>query len=97
MGSWPTRWEELPAGGVINEPGNSLEVKTGSWRALKPVVNLDKCIKCLLCWVFCPDNAIIRLEDDYVKVNYKYCKGCGICAQECPTNAIDMVEERGLD
>ncbi len=93
MSSWPKIWEKLPIGGVVDKPGNSTEVETGSWRALRPVVHLDKCIKCLLCWVFCPDDAIIRLDDDYVKVNYTYCKGCGICANECPTKAIDMVEE----
>lgn len=94
--SWPTKWKDLPIGGIIDKPGNNVEVKTGTWRVLKPVVHLDKCIKCLLCWIYCPDNAMLRLEDDYVKVDYDYCKGCGICAQECPTKAIDMIEEGGV-
>ncbi len=95
MANWPSKWKDLPIGGIINKPGNSMEVKTGSWRALKPVIDLDKCIKCLLCWIYCPDNAIIRRDDDYVEVDYVYCKGCGICANECPTKAIEMVEEGG--
>jgi pyruvate ferredoxin oxidoreductase delta subunit len=90
---WPTRWDELPVGGVIDKPGNSIYILTGSWRSSKPVVDLSKCIKCLICWVDCPDNSIIRLDNDYVDIDYDHCKGCGICAQVCPTNAIEMVEE----
>jgi len=78
---------------TVDKPGNTMEVETGTWRAIKPILNKDKCIKCLICWVYCPDNAIKRLEDDYVEINYYYCKGCGICASECPTKAIEMVEE----
>jgi len=43
--------------------------------------------------MYCPDNAIIRHEDDRVEVNYEYCKGCGVCANECPVKAIEMVRE----
>lgn len=95
MSSWPKRWHDLPIGGIIDKPGNSVEVSTGSWRAIKPVLDLNKCIKCLICWVDCPDNSITRLADDYVSIDYNYCKGCGICANVCPTKAIEMVEERG--
>ncbi|RLI05540.1 pyruvate ferredoxin oxidoreductase, partial [Candidatus Bathyarchaeota archaeon] len=48
---------------------------------------------CLLCWIFCPDGAVIRAEKK-VSINYEYCKGCGICANECPVKAITMVEEK---
>lgn len=88
-------WRELPLGAIVTEPGNSVNYKTGDWRALRPVINHEKCIKCLFCWVFCPEPAIIRREDDSVEVDYNYCKGCGICANECPVKAIDMVEEVG--
>lgn len=86
-------WRELPVAMIVDQPGNTVDVETGTWRALRPVLDLSKCIKCLICWVYCPDLAIERLEDDYVRINYYYCKGCGICAEECPTKAIQMVEE----
>ena len=86
-------WKELPQGAVVTEPGSSRKYKTGDWRAFKPVVESDKCVNCLLCWVYCPDAAIIR-DDKNVKINYDYCKGCGICAKECPKLAIKMMEEK---
>ncbi len=93
MSNWPKDWREIPMAGIIDAPGNSMEYKTGTWRALRPVVNQEKCIKCLMCWAYCPDMAIIRHEDDSISINYDYCKGCGICANECPVKAIEMVEE----
>jgi 2-oxoacid:acceptor oxidoreductase delta subunit (pyruvate/2-ketoisovalerate family) len=67
--------------------------KTGSWRTFCPEINYSKCTKCTLCWVYCPDAAITRGEDDSPKIDYDYCKGCGICANECPTKAITMKRE----
>ncbi|MGC8567705.1 MAG: 4Fe-4S binding protein [Candidatus Micrarchaeia archaeon] len=67
--------------------------KTNEWRLERPVVNNDKCIKCLICWTACPEATIIRHADNSVEVNYDYCKGCGICANECPVKAIDMKKE----
>jgi len=86
-------WKELPPGAVVTEPGSSRKYKTGDWRAFKPVVEGDKCVNCLLCWVYCPDAAIVRSEKG-VEINYDYCKGCGICAKECPKQAIKMMEEK---
>jgi len=86
-------WKSIPIGGILLEPGSALSYKTGAWRAFRPVVDQSKCINCLLCWIFCPDAAIIRKEK-FVDVNYDYCKGCGICANECPVNAITMEEEK---
>ncbi|MEM0106687.1 MAG: 4Fe-4S binding protein [Candidatus Micrarchaeaceae archaeon] len=67
--------------------------KTNEWRLDKPVVNQEKCIKCLICWIDCPEATIIRDDSDNIKINYDYCKGCGICAKECPTKAIEMQKE----
>ena len=86
-------WKEIPRGGKIIEAGNAREYETGSWRAMKPVVDREKCIDCLQCWVFCPDMAYSQTEDGYFVADMEYCKGCGICAHECPKDAITMHPE----
>lgn len=86
-------WREIPIGGIITNTPTSLEYKTGSWRALKPILNREKCVKCLLCWVYCPEPAIYRHEDNSVEIDYNFCKGCGICENVCPTKAITMIRE----
>jgi len=86
-------WKSIPIGGVLLEPGSALKYKTGDWRAFRPIVDEAKCVNCLLCWIYCPDSAILRKEK-FIAVDYEYCKGCGICAAECPTKAIRMEEEK---
>lgn len=73
--------------------GSMLHNRTGAWRNIRPVIDLENCIQCGICWKFCPDVAIL-VEDEFPVVDYDYCKGCGICAEECPTNCIVMEEER---
>ena len=87
--------EELPIAGVIPKPSTSKEYKTGDWRSFKPILNQDKCTRCSLCWVYCPDAAIKHNDDGSYEMDLTYCKGCGICAEECPPKAIKMVEEGG--
>lgn len=67
--------------------------KTGSWRTFHPKIDYSKCTKCALYWIYCPDAAITRLDDDSPEIDYDYCKGCGICANECPVKAITMQKE----
>jgi len=86
-------WKSIPMAGILLEPGSAMKYKTGDWRAFRPIIDKEKCISCFLCWIYCPDGAIIR-EEKNVRVDYEYCKGCGICANECPVKAITMVEER---
>ncbi len=50
------------------------------------------CNFCDNCWMFCPDVAIKRLDDEY-EVDYDYCKGCLVCVVECPRNCISTREE----
>jgi len=47
-------WREMPIGGVIVNPGNSLEYKTGEWKVLMPVIDQEKCTRCRICWVRVP-------------------------------------------
>ena len=77
---------------AISYPKIGAMGKTGSWRIFKPILDKNKCIKCLRCWVFCPETAIKRV-DNSVEIDYDYCKGCGVCANVCPVKAITMVKE----
>lgn len=88
-------WKELPIGGIIVGGATSLEVHTGEWRVKKPVVDLSRCIHCLFCWVYCPDDAVIVEGGKMKGFDYDHCKGCGICAHECPpkVKCITMVDE----
>ena len=86
-------YEDLPPAAIISPSPTSPSYKTGVWRTEKPVIDPAKCVKCLLCWVFCPDMSIKRLEDDSVEVDYDYCKGCGICSKECPCGVMEMEPE----
>lgn len=81
---------------TVSRPSTTKMGKSGSWRDFRPVIDASKCIKCLRCWISCPDACIKRAEDDSVSINYDYCKGCGVCANECPAKAITMTRE-GLD
>ncbi|HID80666.1 MAG TPA: 4Fe-4S dicluster domain-containing protein [Ignisphaera sp.] len=98
------KWNEIPPGGAILEPGNSVKRPTGDWRTFRPIIDKEKCVRCLLCWVYCPDAAIKIIDEPYrtasgkewkfsVEVDYTFCKGCGICVEECPVKAIEFVEE----
>jgi 2-oxoacid:acceptor oxidoreductase, delta subunit, pyruvate/2-ketoisovalerate family len=80
----------------LSDPKVGASGKTGKWRTLRPKLDKEKCINCLLCWMYCPESAISRVEDG-ISIDYEYCKGCGICAEECARKAIVMVEEKGED
>lgn len=86
-------WKEIPIGGLITDAGNSVYYETGGWRSHCPVIDLERCNHCMLCWVFCPDSAVLVEEGKVVGLDLAHCKGCGICAQECPRKAISIVEE----
>lgn len=86
-------WKELPIGDLL-EAGTAEKFETGDWRTEKPIFHSDRCIQCYLCWINCPDSAIIIKDGKVTGINYKHCKGCGICAKECPpkAHAIEMVK-----
>ncbi|MCK4353598.1 4Fe-4S binding protein [candidate division WOR-3 bacterium] len=87
-------WKELPIGTIIPEAGNALQFKTGDWRSNKPIWDKEKCTSCLICFIYCPDSAIIIKDEKMIGIDLDYCKGCGICELECPVNAIKMEIER---
>lgn len=86
-------WRELTPGALVLEAGNATEYPTGTWRAKRPIVDLEKCTHCMVCWLFCPDSSIVTANGRFVGFDLEHCKGCGICAVECPPKVIDMVDE----
>ena len=84
------RMKDMPVTGIsfLTTEGN----ETGDWRSQRPVLDSERCNRCGLCWMYCPDNAIRQEQDSFI-ILYTYCKGCGICAEECPRGAIAMVTE----
>lgn len=86
-------WRELPEGGMITEPGSSVNFDVTAWRTSSPVIDQNKCTKCGMCFLYCPDSAIEIDDAGNYRVNLSYCKGCGICAKGCAPKAITMVKE----
>ncbi|MFH1224578.1 MAG: 4Fe-4S binding protein [Candidatus Diapherotrites archaeon] len=69
--------------------------KMGSWATHVPKFDRSKCIKCHLCWIYCPDTAIKLNKDGTTRCDYGACKGCGTCASVCPTKCITMERHKG--
>jgi len=73
----------------------SVEVRTGLWRTLRPVIDYEHCKRCWwVCSEFCPDSAIRVRADQAPEIDYDHCKGCLICLEQCPSHAIGAVPER---
>jgi pyruvate ferredoxin oxidoreductase gamma subunit len=94
-------WIEPPldsadvAAPAIHAPLTSVEVRTGLWRSLRPIIDYDRCRRCWwVCSTFCPDNAI-AVADGKPVIDYDHCKGCMICVAQCPPHAIHAVPEAG--
>lgn len=88
-------WRDIGIGAIVTEPGSARGYRTGDWRSQRPEYNLEKCIKCGLCWIYCPQSCIYRNDEGYFLADLYHCYGCGICAKECPTGVIAMIEEDG--
>ena len=63
------------------------------WRDKKPVWNKDRCFKCGICYLSCPDAAVVLVDDGFYDVDADRCKGCGVCEQACINEAIVMTPE----
>jgi pyruvate ferredoxin oxidoreductase delta subunit len=74
---------------AISRPVKSSAGQTGSWRVFRPVIDKEKCTRCGLCVLYCPEAVIGRL----ITIDLTFCKGCGIYAHECTKRAIAMVRE----
>jgi 2-oxoacid:acceptor oxidoreductase delta subunit (pyruvate/2-ketoisovalerate family) len=78
--------------GPWSTPKEPFDVKTGEWRAQRPVVKHEKCRQCGWCSIYCPAGCIRETEGDFV-ADLNYCKGCGVCSYVCPAKAITLVRE----
>ena len=70
-----------------------LVTKNAGWRSIRPVIDVQKCVGCYQCYLYCPDG-VIRIEDGKAVVDLDFCKGCGICQKTCRIGAIEMEAER---
>ena len=81
---------------TIHAAATSVQIKTGLWRTLRPVVDFELCKRCnWVCGSFCPDGAITADAKGYPVIDYDHCKGCMICLAQCPPHAIHAVPEKG--
>ena len=86
--------KEIPIGGLIDEAGSSRKFKTGDWRSFRPIIEEDKCINCMQCICYCPEDCIpMKDGGKRGEIDMDYCKGCGICSNICPVKCIKMEEE----
>jgi pyruvate ferredoxin oxidoreductase gamma subunit len=76
------------AGPTIRHRGSAALRATGNWRTERPEIDLAKCKRCFLCYLYCPEAAMRLDAENFPHVDYDHCKGCMICYEECPTDAI---------
>ena len=80
---------------TIYAAANSVQIRTGLWRTLRPVIDHEHCNRCWwVCSTFCPDGAIDVGKDGTPAIDYEHCKGCMICVAQCPPHAIEAVPEQ---
>lgn len=94
-------WVDLPCEGVdraapgVRGAATSVQVRTGLWRTMRPVIDLDRCRRCSwICGTLCPDGAIPVDASHTPSIDLDHCKGCMICVAVCPSHAIESVPER---
>lgn len=86
----PTSVDKYPVGATCKSD-HLISINSG-WRTYRPVIDQEKCIMCLRCFLVCPDGVIDKSGEKLV-IDYDYCKGCGVCAYECKSKCIKMVKE----
>jgi pyruvate ferredoxin oxidoreductase gamma subunit len=93
-------WQAVPylgksrfIGPTIRRRGSAALRQTGNWRVERPEIDLAKCKRCFLCYLYCPEAAMRLDAENFPHVDYDHCKGCMICYEECPTDAITRRQE----
>lgn len=76
------------------QPGRNPTFKKFLTRTMRPVVDFEKCIKCTLCWIACPDTCFDVTPEGLYDANMSACCGCGVCEAVCPVEkCITMIDE----
>ena len=85
----------VPFGAITPAPVRQQELFiTSNWRIVRPVIDHEKCTRCLTCYIACPDACwSFNEKEEKMEWNWKYCKGCQICINECPADALKAVPE----
>jgi pyruvate ferredoxin oxidoreductase gamma subunit len=94
-------WVDLPfepaerSAPDVRVPATSVQVKTGLWRTMRPVLDRERCHRCTwVCGTLCPDAAISVGAEGYPEIDYDACKGCLVCVAVCAPHALRAVPER---
>ena len=81
---------KIPLGPAFGS-GQLYDISAGM-RTFRPVIDQNACIKCLRCFLVCPDGEIDK-SGEALEIDYNFCKGCGICKRSCKVGAISMIKE----
>lgn len=86
----------MEPGALLSPLSDDFKPKTGDWRTMVPVLDLERCEHCFICWQFCPDKAFVAEQGKILSIDLAACKGCGVCEKVCPPkfNAIIMKEDQ---
>ncbi len=100
-------YENAPIGGVILNPGNSVQKDLSASRTGHiPVFIKDKCTNCGECEITCPDYCFVwekgldkhgRQRQLLRGIDYQFCKGCMKCVDICKFDALKKDLEAGYD
>ena len=85
----------VPFGAITPAPVRQQDLFiTSNWRIVRPVIDHEKCTRCLTCYIACPDSCwSFNEKEEKMEWNWKFCKGCQICINECPADALKAVPE----
>ncbi len=78
-------------GGALKNLGMGCASRAGKLMQhydVQPKVNIEECIGCGECAIWCPQEAIE--VEKYAEIDYEECIGCGECRIVCPEDAIDV-------